>query len=58
MPYTPHQFTVEMAQSPHNARRRLAALMKRHDGDIAKVAKSLGVTKRSVHRYLNRLGLR
>lgn len=58
MSYHPHQITVEIAANPARARRRVEKLIRKHRCDLRAVASELGVTYRSVHRYITKLDLR
>lgn len=58
MSFHPREISFEIATDPASAKKRIAKLIEKHDGDLYAVADDLGVTYRTLHRYLTKLEIR
>lgn len=58
MVFKARSITVEISESPASAKKRIRALMKKHNGNRHDVAADLGVSYRSLDRYLTKLGMK
>jgi DNA-binding NtrC family response regulator len=47
--------TMEVASTPHKAKERIVGLLEMYEGDRQKTAKALGVSVRTLYRYLVQL---
>lgn len=58
MPYNPSSFALLAANDPAKARKRLRALLVKHEGDAEMVGVKLGVSRRTVYRYMTKLKIK
>lgn len=56
-PFQAHDITIEIDRNPKAAKRRIQKLLAKHK-KLDDVAEELGVSYRSLHRYMTKLGLR
>ena len=58
MAFRPSAFAVLAASDPQQAQVKLSDLMDEYEGDIDEIADALGVSRRTVYRYLKRWEIR